>query len=322
MIPRRLLLAAPALLGAPLPGRAQAAFPQRQIRIVVPFTPGGSPDVVARLLAEEMGRRWHLGAVAENRAGAGGNLGAEAVARSAPDGHTLLLMSNNIVAVNPHIGRRPFDPLTDRVPVALLARSPLVIVVNPEQPVNDLAGLIATARAQPGAVTYASAGNGSPHHLAMALLAQMTGVTMTHVPYRGTAPALTDVVGGRVMAMATPYGTALPMISDRRVRPLAAAGARRLPGMPDLPTVAEAGVPGYETDTWLSLVAPRGTPTAVIAALEAVALETMALPRTRETLDRQGIELDAAGAAALGDLMRRDHARWGAVIRTAGIREE
>jgi tripartite-type tricarboxylate transporter receptor subunit TctC len=320
MMQRRHLLAAPLALA--LPAVAQPAFPQRQIRIVVPFTPGGSPDVLARLLADEGGRRFPAGVVVENRAGAGGNLAAEAVARAAPDGHTLLLMSNNIVAVNPHVGRMPIDPLVDLVPVALLARSPLVIVVNPEQPVADLPALIAMARARPGTVTYASAGNGSPHHLAMALLSHMTGIEMTHVPYRGTAPALTDVVGGRIVAMATPFGTALPMIQDRRVRPLAAAGARRLPWLPDLPTAAEAGVAGYETDTWLSLVAPRGTPPAVIGMLEAMALETMAMPRTREQLDRQGIELDAAGAQALGELMRRDHARWGTVIRAANIREE
>ncbi len=318
---RNLLLAASTALAAPGIARAQT-FPQRQIRIVVPFTPGGSPDVLARLLVDEAGRRWPVGAVAENRAGAGGNLAAEAVARAAPDGHTLLLMSNNIVAVNPHVGRMPIDPLTELVPVALLARSPLVIAVNPDQPVRDLAGLVALARAQPGAVTYASAGVGSPHHLAMALLAHMTGVQMTHVPYRGTTPGLTDLVAGRVTAMATPYGTALPMINDRRIRPLAAAGARRIGGLPDLPTAAEAGVAGYETDTWLSLVAPRGTPAPVLAALESAALETMATPRARETLDRQGIELDAAGAAALGALMRRDFDRWGAVIRAAGIREE
>jgi tripartite-type tricarboxylate transporter receptor subunit TctC len=288
----------------------------------VPFTPGGSPDVLARLIADEAGRRWPTGAVAENRAGAGGNLAAEAVARATPDGHTLLLMSNNIVAVNPHVSRMPIDPLTDLVPIALLARSPLVIVVNPEQPVNDLAGLIAMARANPGAVTYASAGNGSPHHLAMALLGHMANIQMTHVPYRGTAPGLTDVVAGRVIAMATPFGTALPMIQDRRVRPLAAAGARRLPWMPDLPTAAEAALPGYETDTWLSLVAPRGTPAAIVATLETLALETMAMPRTKELLDRQGIEMDAANAQTLGALMQRDHARWGEVIRAAGIRAE
>jgi tripartite-type tricarboxylate transporter receptor subunit TctC len=319
MIRRRLLLATLALPGV---ARAQAPFPQRQIRILVPFTPGGSPDVLARLVAEEGTRRWPQGVVVESRPGAGGNLAAEAVARATPDGYTLLLMSNNIVAVNPFVGRMPIDPLTELAPIALLARSPLVIVVNPDQPVADLAALIALARARPGFVTYASAGNGSPHHLAMALLAQMTGVEMTHVPYRGTAPALTDVVGGRVVAMATPFGTALPMIQDRRVRPLAAAGARRLPWLPDLPTAAEAGVPGYETDTWLSLAAPRGTPPAVIAALEQLALETMALPRTREQLDRQGIELDAADAQALAALMRRDHARWGAVIRAANIRDD
>jgi tripartite-type tricarboxylate transporter receptor subunit TctC len=321
MIRRRLLLAAPAALALPRPAAAQA-FPQRQIRIVVPFTPGGSPDVVARIIADEATRRWPAGTVAENRAGAGGNLAAEHVARAAPDGHTLLLMSNNIVAVNPHVGRMPIDPLTELVPIALLARAPLVIVVNPDQPVRDLAGLVEMAKARPGAVTYASAGVGSPHHLAMALLAHMTGVQMTHVPYRGTAPALTDVVAGRITAMATPYGTALPMIQDRRVRPLAAAGARRIGGLPDLPTAAETGIAGYETDTWLALAAPRGTPAPVISALESLSLETMATPRSRETLERQGIELDAQDAAALGALMRRDHERWGAVIRAAGIREE
>jgi tripartite-type tricarboxylate transporter receptor subunit TctC len=306
-------------VAAPLSARAQAAFPQRQIRILVPFTPGGSPDVLARLLAEEFGRRFGQQAVAENRAGAGGNIAAEAVARAAPDGHTLLLLSNNIVAVNPHVGQVPFDPLNDFTPLALLARSPLAIVVGPDSPVRDVAGLLALARSQNGQLAYASAGVGSPHHLAMALLTSMGGVEMIHVPFRGTAPALTEVVAGRVAAMATPVGTALPLIREGRVRPIAAAGARRLADLPDLPTVGETALPGYETDTWLALVGPRGLPEPVARVLSDAALATMARPETREQLLRLGIELDAAPPAELAALIRRDHARWGEVIRRAGI---
>lgn len=314
---RRAVVAGAAL--APFAARAQGAFPQRQIRIIVPFTPGGSPDVMARLLAEEFARRWGQQAVAENRAGAGGNIAAEAVARGAPDGHTLLLLSNNIVAVNPHLGQVPFDPLNDFTPLALLARSPLAIVVGPDSPVRDVAGLLALARAQNGQLAYSSAGVGSPHHLAMALLTSMGGIEMIHVPFRGTAPALTEVVAGRVAAMATPVGTALPLIREGRVRPIAAAGARRVADLPDLPTVGETALPGYETDTWLALVGPRGLPEPVARALSEAALATMARPETREQLLRLGIELDAAPPAELAPLIRRDHARWGDVIRRAGI---
>ncbi len=325
MITRRAL----PLLGLPFlaaPARAQApgaaTWPQRPPRIIVPFTPGGSPDVLARLLADESSRRWPHTIVVENRPGAGGNIAADFVARSAPDGHTILLMSNNIVSVNPHISRMAFDPLTDLVPVALLARSPLVILVNQASPVQDMAGLIALARAQPGAVTYASAGNGSPHHLAMALLASRAAIELTHVPYRGTGPALTDLVGGRVVAMASPYGTALPLIQDRRVRPLAWAGASRLPWLPDLPTVSEAVLPGFDANTWLALAVPRGTPATVIATLTELAVSTIESPRVREQLDRQGIVAEAAGADVLGAMWQRENAEWGAVIREARITGE
>jgi len=312
----------PAIAPAIAPARAQGGFPSRPPRILVPFTPGGSPDVMARLLADESTRAWPHALVVENRPGAGGNIAAEAVARAAPDGHTILLMSNNIVAVNPFIGRMPIDPLVDLLPVALLARSPLVFLVSGDSAVRDLPGLIAAARAAPGRVTYASAGNGSPHHLAMALLARMAGVEMTHVPYRGTGPALADLVGGRVEAMASPYGTALPLIEAGRVRPLAWAGATRLAWMPDLPTVAEAALPGFDANTWLALAVPRGTPDAVISTIAALAATTLGNQRVREQLDRQGILADSADAATLGALWRSDHAQWGAVVREARITAE
>ena len=328
MITRRALAPLPlallplALPPLAMPALAQATFPQRPPRIIVPFTPGGSPDVLARLLADESSRRWPHAMVVENRPGAGGNIAAEFVARSAPDGHTILLMSNNIVAVNPHISRMTIDPLTDLVPVALLARSPLVILVSNASPVRDIAGLLAMARSDPRAVTYASAGNGSPHHLAMALLANRGGVELTHVPYRGTGPALADLVGGRVVAMASPYGTAIPLIEDRRVRPLAWAGATRLPWLPDLPTVSEAALPGFDANTWLALAVPRGTPPQVITAIAELAVPTIQSARVREQLDRQGIVADAAGADVLGAIWQRENAEWGAVIREARITGE
>lgn len=327
VLPRRAAITAAGLAAVgtiPRHAGAQPAapYPSRQIRILVPFTPGGSPDVLARLVAEEATRRWPAhGAVAENRPGAAGNIAAEATARAAPDGHTILLMSNNIVAVNPHVARMSFDPLSDLVPVALLARSPLVIAVNPDLPIRDLAALVALARTRPREVTYASAGIGSPHHLAMALLCHLTGTEMTHVPYRGTSPALLDVAQGRVMATATPYGTALPLIREGRIRPLAAAGAKPLSALPDIP-LASATVPGYECDTWLGLAAPRATPAPILADLEAVSLALMASPRIREALDRAGIEPDPLPARDLAALWRTDNARWGTVIRAAGIREE
>ncbi|WP_043830495.1 Bug family tripartite tricarboxylate transporter substrate binding protein [Muricoccus aerilatus] len=319
MIARRGIGALTGLLLAARPGLSQPAFPMRPPRLIVPFTPGGAPDLVARTLAEESGRRWPHAVVVESRPGAGGNIAAEAVARAAPDGHTLLLMSNNIVAVNPHIGRMAIDPLTDLAPVALLARSPLVFVVGADSPVRDIGGLVAQARAAPRALAYASAGNGSPHHLAMALLCQRAGVEMTHVPYRGTIAGLTDLMGGRVAAMASPFGTARPLIEEGKLRPVAAAAITRLPWLPDLPTVAESGLPGFDANTWLALAAPRGTPAPIIGALADFAVATMDNPRVREALDRGGNEVRTAPPETLGALWRSDHAEWGAVIREARI---
>lgn len=318
MLARRSLSLLP-LLAMPGLAAAQPAFPQRPPRIIVPFTPGGSLDVAARILAEESGKRWPHAAVVENRPGASGNIAAELVARAAPDGHTMLVVSNNMITMNPHIGPMPIDPLVDLVPVAMLAQSPFVLVVGADTPVRSIADLIALARARPGQVTYGSVGNGSPHHLAMAMLGRMAGVEMTHVPYRGTPDALTDVAAGRVTAMASPFGPALGMIQGNRLRPLAAAGAQRLPWMPNLPTVAESGLPGFDAGSWLALALPRGAPPSVIALLSDFAISVMQDPRLRDSYDRQALQPDAMGPEATGAVWRREHAAWGRVIRDAGI---
>ena len=307
------------LLALPGLAVAQAAFPQRPPRIIVPFTPGGSLDVAARILAEESGKRWPHAAVVENRPGASGNIAAEFVARAAPDGHVMLVVSNNMITMNPHIGPMSIDPLTDLVPVAMLAQSPFVLVTGADAPVRDIAGLIALARARPGEVSYGSVGNGSPHHLAMAMLARMAGVEMTHVPYRGTPDALTDVASGRVTAMASPYGPTIGLLQGQRLRALAAASTQRLPWMPDLPTVAESGLPGFDFGSWLALALPRGAPPAIVALLAEFSMSVMRDPALRAAFDRQALQPDPMGPEATGALWRREHAVWAQVIRNAGI---
>jgi len=315
MIPRRLLpfLATPAL--------AQG-YPVRPVRLVVPFPPGGSLDVVARMLAEETTRRWPHPMVVENRTGAAGNIGAELVARAAPDGHTLIIVSNNMITMNPHVARMAIDPLTDLVPVSMLAQSPLVLVGALDRPVRNLAELLAAARARPGALTYASIGNGTPHHVAMAMLCRRAGIEMTHVPYRGTPEALADVAGGRVDAMVSPFGPAQPLIQGSRIRALAATGAARLPWMPELPTVAEAGIEGFDAGSWLAMAAPRGTPAGIIATLATFSAEVLNDPRIKPMQDRQAVVADTMPPEATLALWQREHAAWGEVIRAARITAE
>lgn len=320
MIRRRHL---PALLAAPLLARGAlaqpAGFPQRPPRIIVPFTPGGSLDVAARMLAEESGRRWPFGAVVENRPGAAGNIGAELAARSAPDGHTMVVVSNNMITMNPHVGPMPIDPLTALAPVSMLAQSPFILVGATNVPAQDLPGLLAMARAQPGMLTYASIGNGTPHHVSMAMLCGMAGIAMTHVPYRGTPEGLSDVGGGRVTCMASPFGPALPLIQAGMVRPLAAMGATRLPWMPELPTVAESGLADFDAGSWLALAVPRGTPAATVGFLAEFCGSVMNDPKLRPAQDRVALVPDTMGPEETGALWRREHDAWGKVIRDARI---
>src|SRR4051812_22860470 len=273
-----------AVLGAALlaaPARAQA-WPSRPVRLVVPFPPGGPADVLARLLAERLAEGWGQPVVVENRGGAGGNIGAEAVARAAPDGHTLLLCASSHVQGAALYTRLAFDPVRDFTPVAQLAYYSLVLVVHPSVPATDLAGFEALLRAQPGQVTVASAGIGTPTHLTAELFRSRAGVEFTHVPFGGAAPAHAALIGGQVQAMFHNPVMAVPAVQAGRLRALATTGAARAVALPAVPTLAEGGYPGFESGTWYAVLGPAGLPAPVVARVESDLRRTVALPAVRD----------------------------------------
>ena len=255
---RRSLLAAMAAL--PCPAFAQTWAPERPIRLIIPFAAGGSTDVTARLVAQALGERLGQPVVAENRPGAGGNIGAEAAARAAPDGHTLFMAVSGILAANKALYKTlPFDPLRDFAPISQVAVIPNLIVVNPELPVRDLPGLIAYAKARPGQVNYGSAGSGTSLHLASALFAAKAGIELVHIPYRGGAPAATDLMAGKIQMLASPLVEVIGAVQAGQLRPLAVTTPRRSALLPEVPTVGET-IPGFAIPLWNGIVAPAGTP--------------------------------------------------------------
>lgn len=307
------LLATPAALAQ--------AWPARPVKIVVPFPAGGTTDIVARLLSVELQKAWGQPVVVENRSGAGGNIGSEAVAKSPADGYTLLMGTNGPHVLNPHLyASLPYDPIKDFVGVAQAVQSPYVLVVNPAVPAASVAELIAYAKANPGKLNYASAGQGTGPHLAMELFQMMAGVRMTHVPYRGNADAERDLVAGQVQVMFDNISPALPFIRDNRLRALAIANPARSPIMPDLPTVAEAGVPGYAVTGWNGIFVPRGTPADVIAKLNREVVGILKAPDVSQRLVGLGFDLVAGTPAQFDELVRVEHAKWGKVIREANIK--
>lgn len=325
-IARRGVLAAgaAALLGAaPRPAAAQdPGFPTRPVTIVVPFAPGGLADVTARLTAEKL--RQSLGApvVVENRPGAGGIAGARAVAAAAPDGHTLLLANTNL-AINPSLYRSlPYDTETAFAPILLAVTVPNVIVVRTDLPAPDLQALIALAKASPGRLNYASAGSGTFPHLAMALLLQRAGIEVAHIPYNGAAPAMAALLAGQVQVLSSDPPGAMPQIAAGTLRPLAVTSAARLAAMPDVPTAAEAGLPGFEATGWQGFVAPAGTPEPVIRTLNRALGAALALPDVRERLLSQGVTFAMGTPAEFGEFLRRDTARWREAVAASGARVE
>jgi tripartite-type tricarboxylate transporter receptor subunit TctC len=316
-----LLVGAGAMFAAPAV-RAQT-FPNRPITLVVPFTPGGTTDILARLLGQRLGESFGRNVIVENRPGAGGSVAAEQVARAQPDGHTLLMGHIGTLAVNPSLyPRLGYDPRRDFAPVSMVSTVHNVLAVHPSVPVEDVRGLIAHAKARPGALNFASGGNGSAAHIAMALFNDMAGLDMVHIPYRGTGPAVNDLRGGRVQLMMTGAPVLLPLVASNDLRGLGVSGERRLASAPNLPTVAEAALPGFEASQWYGIVAPAGTPEPIVMALNTEIRRGMTSGDTAERLAREGADVWVDSPAEFATHICREIERWGGLVRRAGLRPD
>jgi tripartite-type tricarboxylate transporter receptor subunit TctC len=311
------------MLTAGAAGAQQTPLPDQPIRIVVPFAPGGSPDIVARLIAPGMGEVLGRTVFVENRAGAGGTLAAKQVADADPNGTTLLMTTVSTQAIAPALfPKLPYDPVRDFAPITLVANVPLVLVVNPAIPAADLPAFIAHLKANPGKYDFASSGVGAPLHLAGELFKSMTGTEVTHVPYRGSGPALTDLVAGRVAMFFGDAPSTLSHVQAGTVRALGVGTKARLGVLPDVPTMAEAGLPGFEAYTWNALFAPAGTPPAAVERLNAAATAALARPEVRERLRTLGYEVVGSTPGQLAEHVKAEIAKWGAVVRASGVKVE
>ncbi|MEN3293760.1 MAG: hypothetical protein V7642_3013 [Burkholderiales bacterium] len=319
---RRIFLAmagALAALALPTTGTAETAWPAKPIKIIVPFTPGTGIDVLARTLGQKLSERLGQPVVVDNKPGASGNIGTGGVATSAPDGYTLLMTVNTFV-INPSLYKSvPYDPVKSFVPVAPAAVGALTFAVHPSFPAKTLADAVKLFKANPGKYTYASPGSGTPQHLAMELFKLNTGTDILHVPYKGSAGAITDLLGGEVQVMVLPVHSALTHAKAGRIRMLAVAQDKRAPIAPDVPTFAEQGVTNSNVDLWYGLMAPTGTPAAVVDKLNGEVNAILAMPDVREALDKQGMIPTPGKPEALGTLVKNDFARWAEVIKRAKI---
>jgi tripartite-type tricarboxylate transporter receptor subunit TctC len=311
------------LLAMAAPAMAASAedYPNRTVTIVNPFAPGGGTDLLARMVAQALEQRLGQTFVIENKTGAGSIIAAVAVQKSPPDGHTLLMAPTPTMAVNVALYKSlPYEPLTDFIPVALLAQTPFVLIVHPDLPVKSVTELIAYSKANPGKLTFASVGPGVPHHLYMEMLKGMTGITASYVPYRGSLPALNDVVAGHVPMMFVDFGPATGALQSGKVRPLGVTSKFRVPGWESIPPLAEAGVPGFEAVGWQMLVAPAKTPRPIIERLNRELTLALAQPATKEQVLKYGfLPVENRGVDALIDYVKSETARWGKVVRDAGI---
>jgi tripartite-type tricarboxylate transporter receptor subunit TctC len=318
---RRAVLALPMLIAAPAVS-AQGWAPDRPIRIVVPFAPGGSSDISARLVANHLGARLGRPVVVENRAGAATVIGTQEVARSAPDGHTLLLTPPPFVITQFAYPNLPYDPVRDFRPVALLVLSPNALMVRADLPARHFAEFVALAKARPGALNYASPGNGSLPHVAFELLKLRAGIDVQHVPYRGGGPAVADLAAGRVDAMIASPLEAAGQVQGGRVRPLMVAGSPRIATWPEVPTADEAGLPGFSTPGWFGLSAPSGVPDAVVARLNAEVRAVLALDEVKARLAELGAAAAPGTPEEFGALIAAQRVQWAEAVRAAGVRVE
>jgi tripartite-type tricarboxylate transporter receptor subunit TctC len=317
------ILVAAACLIQPAIAQDESArdYPTKPVRLIIPFPPGGSNDVVGRIIAQHLGDRLGKQVVVDNRGGAGGTIGTEAVSKAMRDGYTLGIISI-AHAVNPWLYQLPYDSLKSFAPVAILASGPNVLVVNPDFPPRTVKDLIALAKAQPGRLQYASAGIGSFEHLGAELFKLDAGVDMVHVPYKGGGPAMTDVMGGQVKIIFASLVQTTGFIASGQLRPLGTGGLKRSPALPDVPTIAEAGVPGYEGVNWWGVVAPAGTPPAIVAKLHAAIADVQNSADVKKQFAQQGADLVQMSSADFGAFIARETDKWEKVVKAGNIKAE
>jgi tripartite-type tricarboxylate transporter receptor subunit TctC len=315
----RMLAAAFVALTA-LPVLAQN-YPAKPVRIVVPFAPGGGSDFIGRFIAQRLSDSFGKQVIVENKPGAGGVLGVEQGVKSAPDGYTLVLIASSYT-VNPAIYKLKFDPVADITPIIQLSQGPLLVVVRPSLPVQNLKELIALAKSKPGQINFASSGQGSVIHLATELFDSMAGVKMNHIPYKGTGPALTDTIGGQTDVFFSSTATAMPQVQAGKLRALAVTTAKRIPALPDVPTVAEAGVPGYDVVLWHGLIGPKGMPKEVVERVNAEATKALKLKETAAQLQNDGVAPAGGTPAQFAETIRKEIGIWQKVVKDAGVKVE
>jgi tripartite-type tricarboxylate transporter receptor subunit TctC len=317
------LLGLVAILCSISSAQAQTAYPGRPIRFIVPFTPGGSGDVFARPIAQKMSESMGQQVVVENRPGSGGVIGSEAVAKAPPDGYTMMMGLTANVVINPALyAKLPYDPARDFAPVTLVANAPYVLVVPPSLPAANVKQLVALARAKPGELAYVSFGSGSMGHLAGELFASMAGVKLLHVPYKTLGQGLTDLVSGQVQLLFIGIASAQPHVRSGKLRAIAVSGAKRSPAMPQVPTVSESGVKGFEVTGWYGVFVPAGTPQDIIARLHKEVVRALSLPEVRERLSTEGAELVGNSPREFDVFIRNELTKWAKIVKLSGAKAE
>jgi tripartite-type tricarboxylate transporter receptor subunit TctC len=318
--PTSLLIAA-ALLGTTGAALAQGAYPNRPIRLIVPFPPGGTTDISSRIIADRLVKNLGWTIVIDNKPGAGGNIGADAVAKAAPDGYTIGMAQTSNLAINPTLySKIPYNPLKDFVPVVLATSTPLVIAVSAKSPYQTLAQFIAAAKAKPNGVTYATPGSGTVGHLAAELLNRTAGVQMTHVPYKGASQAVTDLIGGQVDSYYATAPAVIEQIRGGKMRALVVTSSKRSPALPAVPTVAESGYAGFEATSWYGIVAPAGTPAPVVEKLNAEIRKALQSPEVSEGMVREGGGVLGSSSAEFGAYLKAEYDKWSKVVKASGAK--
>lgn len=315
-------IASAVVLGAGLLGGTSAlaqAYPTKPVTIIVPFAAGGTTDILARIIGQALTAELGQSVVVDNRAGAGGNIGGQAAAKAAPDGHTLFMGTVGTHAINASLYKKmPFDPVKDFAPLTRVANVPNLLVANPAQPYKSVKDLIAYAKANPGKVNFGSSGNGSSIHLSGELFKSLAKVDMQHVPYKGSAPAVTDLLGNQIGIMFDNMPSAIQHVRSGKLVPLAVTTAKRSPELPNVPTIAEAGVPGYEATLWFGMFAPAGTPAPVLAKLNAAIVKVLAQPDVKKKINEQGAEVYSETPEQFAAFIQAESVKWGKVVKESG----